>query len=47
MRKAHRRIHVVTWLILAPLTLAVAIMALHAAPKNPKTNLPDVLTEAR
>lgn len=41
MKRPHRRIHFITWLILAPVTLIAGVFAWMQRPQTPYSELPD------
>jgi hypothetical protein len=45
MRRAHRRLHLVIWLLLAPIALAASLYALRSAPQPQTTTLPDFIEQ--
>jgi hypothetical protein len=45
MRRAHRRIHVLVWLILAPAVALGVYAAVTQRPREPVTELPDAIAE--
>lgn len=47
MKRAHRKAHLIMWLVLTPAIAAVLVLALTQRPEAPINNaLPDVLIEA-
>lgn len=45
MRRAHRRVHVLVWLILAPAVAFGVYAAIAQRPGEPLTDLPDAIAE--
>jgi hypothetical protein len=45
MRRAHRNIHVVAWLLLAPIVAAGFLLALNARPDRPYEDIPSDISE--
>jgi len=45
MKRAHRRIHLLAWIALAPIVAAGVFLALSNLPGQPQATLPEILSE--
>ena len=45
MRRAHRRLHVLLWLAVAPAAIIGLYIALNARPAEPTSDLPETIAE--
>lgn len=46
MKRPHRRIHLLMWLVLAPLTLIAGVFAWMQRPQTPYNEIPGVIETA-
>ncbi|MEO1251818.1 MAG: hypothetical protein AAFW81_05670 [Pseudomonadota bacterium] len=46
MKRPHRRLHMMAWIVLAPLTLITGIFAWLQRPETPYSALPDTIQKS-